>query len=166
MKLIKKGVMLGLILLCMACGFHLRGYKGDYQVRYKNLYIACNNNNAEVCDLLKSTIINQKLTTVAEARTNASYILELVNAQDSKTPVSLNQYGRISAYKLTYSVTIRILDKDNKQIFGDKVISFSREMIYNDSLVLSSQAQEQNSWEDIHQNVMDIILHNLTRINQ
>ncbi len=161
MKLLKSGVLL--VFICVSCGFHLRGQNGDYKVNYHNLYIACNNNNIEVCKLLKNTVVNQNLTSIATNNVQADYRLDLTGVQTNKNPISLNQYGRISAYKLTYTVTLKVFDKKNKQVFGDRVISFSRVMNYNDSLVLSSQAQEQSTWEDIYQNVVDIILHDLTR---
>ncbi len=161
MKLLQCGVLL--IFICVACGFHLRGQHGDYKINYHNLYIACNNNNDEVCSLLKNTIFNQNLTSLATSNLDADYRLELIGAKNTKDPVSLNQYGRISAYKITYTVTIAVFNKNNKQVLDDKLISFSRVMNYNDSLVLSAQAQEQNTWEDVYQNIVDIILHNLTR---
>lgn len=165
MKLLRIGVWI-LLLQCSSCGFHLRGHGGDYKVNYDNLYIACNNNNMAVCSLLRTTIINQDLANVNDNRATAKYILELTGVQTNKNPVSLNQFGRISAYKLTYTITLQVFNSSSKQVFGDKVISFSRVINYNDSLVLSSQAQEQSSWEDIYQNVVDIILHDLTKAKE
>lgn len=153
---------LGLMLILVACGFHLRGNQGNNTIRYHNLYINCNSNNIEVCSLLKNTISNQNLTNLANNQADADYILEITDIHFKKDSMGLNEYGRISSYKLTYQAIIKVFNKKSVQVLDNRLVSYSQLMNYNDSLVLSAQSQEQKTWSEIYLTIVDLILHNLT----
>ena len=78
--------------------------------------------------------------------------------QTSRDAYGYNSVGQIASYILTYQVTARVFDRNGDQLGEDIVVQNQTTMAYNNSLILSSQQQEETTWDQIHQNVINSLI--------
>ncbi|MDD3266278.1 MAG: hypothetical protein PHC75_03745 [Burkholderiales bacterium] len=139
-----------------ACGFNLRGVDGDYHFPYKNVYLDCNVN--AVCPFLKETIVNQNLASIVTNRESAEAIITVSDERTNTENSNFNAVGQISGLKLTYEVTARVYNKSGIQEMPDIIAKSSNTINYNNSLILSASQEEQTTMDELHDNVVRIII--------
>lgn len=156
-----KNVTLSIIitLVLTSCGFHLRGYSGNYQLPYKTIHLDCG--TPAICPGLVSAINNQQLTKIVSTNESAEVNIVISGEQTSRDALDYNQFGRIASYLLTYQISAQIYDSQNQQIGDDIIINKQLSFLYNDSLILSANQQEIALWDQLHQSVINQLLNRL-----
>lgn len=156
LKIVKSSICLLIISLISSCGFHLRGKGGTFQFPYKKVYLDCQ--SAIICDGLRQTIKNEELAILVNHRESSEAIIWVGNEQTSRDTYNFNSVGQIASYILTYQITVQVYNPKGDQIGGDMVVKNQMIMAYNNSLILSAQQQEDTTWGDIHENVINGIV--------
>jgi len=143
-------------LVLVGCGFHLRGVDGDYQFPYKTVLLQCD--NPIICPGFKTAIQKENLTKLVNNMESAEAKIVVSDEQTSRDAYGYNSVGQIASYILTYQVTARVFDRNGDQLGEDIVVQNQTTMAYNNSLILSSQQQEETTWDQIHQNVINNLI--------
>ncbi|MBX9598871.1 MAG: hypothetical protein K2X04_09900 [Burkholderiales bacterium] len=150
-------IVLSLVMVMLVgCGFHLRGEGGSFQFPYKKSYLQCA--NVIICSGLQRTIQAENLTTLVKNKESAEAVIIITNEQTSRDANNFNSVGQISGYLLTYQVTAQVYTPKGDQIGNDIVVQNQMVMAYNNSLILSAQQQEETTWDQIHQNVINSLI--------
>lgn len=157
MKLIKFAIVFVSVLVLSGCGFHLRGGADDnYKFPFKTVYLDCG--TPAICDGLRKTIVNERLTTLVTNKESAEAIILVDHEETNRSTYDFNSVGQINNIKLTYEVTSVIFDNKGEQMMPDIVVSSQTLMNYNNSLILSANQQEAQSWDTLHQNVITSLI--------
>ncbi len=155
-KKINSTILTATLFILAGCGFHLRGVDGSYQFPYKKIYLQCE--TALICPGLKSTITKENLATLVTNRESAEVTIAVGNEQTARDPYGFNSVGQIASYLLTYQITAKVLDRKGEQIGNDIVVENQMTMAFNNSLILSAQQQEDTTWSQIHDNVINSLI--------
>lgn len=145
-----------LALVTVGCGFHLRGVDGDYQFPYKTVYLECT--TPVICESLKSTIKNENLTKLVMNKESAEAIILVDHEQTNRTAYNFNSVGQIASYKLSYEVTAQVFNPKGTQTMPDIRVHSQDIINYNNSLILSANQQEEQTWDNVHQNVISSLI--------
>lgn len=154
--MLRNSLLLIFIATLAACGFHLRGVAGTYSFPFKTVLINCD--TPVICPGFKNTIKAESLTTIVTNKESAEVIIAVSNEKTSRDTLDFNSVGQIASYILTYQITARIYNQTGDQLGNDIVIQNQQVMAYNNSLILSAQQQEENTWDQIHQNVINALI--------
>jgi outer membrane lipopolysaccharide assembly protein LptE/RlpB len=152
---------LGLMLLIISgCGFHLRGTSGgtNYKLPFKKVYIDCG--TVVICPNLNSAIKTQELATIVTKMESADAVIRLVKEDTSRDAQSFTNVGRVSAYMLTYQVTVEII-QNHQKVGKDIVVSSQSVMQYNDSTLLSNNQNEVTFWDQLHEQATNQLVQRL-----
>ncbi len=141
-----------------ACGFHLRGQGGDYELPFKTVYIDCG--NVIICKNLQTTIKVQNLAEIVKSPDKAQVTLRLVDEQTSRQPQTFNSAGRIASYILMYQAVAQVWQK-GEQVGNDINVSAQSVMQYNDSTVLANDQNEATFWDELHRNATNQLIRRL-----
>ncbi len=154
--MLRNSLLLIFIVMLAACGFHLRGVAGTYSFPFKTVLINCD--TPVICPGFKNTIKAESLTTIVTNKESAEVVIAVSNEKTSRDTLDFNSVGQIASYILTYQITARIYNKTGDQLGNDIVVQNQQVMAYNNSLILSAQQQEENTWDQIHQNVINALI--------
>lgn len=147
------------ILSLNSCGYHLRGLNDSYKLPYKNVYLECS--SVIICNQIKTTIINQNLTNIANNNIDADAIIKISNEETSKVAQNYNAAGRIAAYRLTYQVHTKVIEKNNPEYNINFNVYTTNTMNYNDSTILANNINEADIWDKLHQTATSQLIRKL-----
>lgn len=149
-------IVLSLVIVTLVgCGFHLRGEDGSFAFPYKKTYLQCD--SVIICPGLKRTIQAERLTTLVN-KESAEAVIIVANEQTSRDANNFNSVGQIASYLLTYQVTAQVYTPKGEPLSNDIVVQNQMVMAFNNSLILSAQQQEEKTWDQIHQNVINSLI--------
>ncbi len=151
--------LMGLILLfsIVGCGFHLRGKSSDsYRFPYNSVYLDCG--TPVICRGFRSAIQIESLTSLVSSPSKAEAVIVVSNEQTSRDALDYNGIGQVASYLLSYQITAQVFDPKGNQIGNDIVVKNQMTINYNNSLILSAQQQENTTWDQIHQNVINSLI--------
>ncbi len=157
--------LLIIVLVCIvsACGFHLRGTEGSYRLPFKSVYLDCN--NVIICSNLHTAIKIQNFTNINNKIESAEAVITLFDEQTSRDPQAFNSVGRIAAYLLTYQIKATVT-KNNLPIGKTIVISVNSIMNYNDSVILATNQNEVIFWNNLHQKATNQLIYQLVHVGK
>ena len=145
----KKIILLALTLcIICSCGFHLRGYNNtDFKFPFQTVYLECD--NVLICTNFRNVISTNSLANLATQSESAQVTIKLANEQTKRDIQSLNSFGRVSSYLLTYQVEAQIF-KHREPIGKTMYVSTQMSMQYNDATILSNNIGEAKLWDQLH----------------
>jgi LPS-assembly lipoprotein len=149
-------------LLVSACGFHLRG---AYSLPFDTLFI----NQPETSELhavIKRNIEASTQTRIVSNVQDAQANLLVISDAQTKNILSLNSAGRVREYQLVRTFTFKVIDSKAAEYLQPSTISISREMTFDDSAVLSKEAEEALLWRDIQNDLVQQLLRRLAAAKQ
>jgi len=135
-----------LTLLLSACGFHLR----ESVLLPENLQATAVQGVSEYSNLdlsLKRAFrqAGYPLTTPS----NASAILVVTKNAVSRRVLSVNAAGVANEYELKYTLQLKLLDTDQKELVPPQTITVYRSYHYDPDIVLSKAAEEERLQKDM-----------------
>ena len=111
------GSMLLLALTLSACGFHLRGSGGQYNLPFNSVYLGFAE-NSPLGNELKRNVRAIGSTQVLPDATGAEAVLDVLSETRGKSILSLNNQGRVREYLLTYTLVFRVRDSQGAQLLA------------------------------------------------
>jgi LPS-assembly lipoprotein len=144
-------------LLLSACGFHLRG---AYSLPFDTLYIA-QPESSELRAIIKRNVEASTQTRITEAANEAQATLKIISDMPMKKILSLNSAGRVREYQLTRTFVFVVANNAGGEYLPQSSIIISREMTFDDSAVLSKEAEEVLLWRDIQNDLVQQLLRRL-----
>lgn len=137
-KIMRITVLLCLLLSLSACGFHLRGstpLSGGSQT----VYVA--GLKGSFADKLQDALIASGAQ-VVNTGSGADMLIDITQAQSSRTVGTLDERGKVNSYQLFFTVSYSVFDSDAQPLGESKVIKENRQYIFSPQLVLESEFEE------------------------
>ena len=142
--------------LLAACGFQLRG---QARLSFETLYIP--GVNALAVEL-KRNVRAASRTRLVDAAAGAQAVFGFTQESREKTILSYNAQGRVQEYLLRYRVGFRVTDSTGAKVYvPTSEIVLTREMTYNDALVLAKESEEALLYRDMQADMVQQILRRL-----
>jgi LPS-assembly lipoprotein len=148
--------------LLSACGFHLRG---AYSLPFDTLAI----NQPETSDLravIKRTVEASTQTRIVDDAKDAEANLLILGDRQEKNILSLNSAGRVREYQLRRTFVFKVVDAKGAEFLPQSTLAITREMTFDDSAVLSKQAEEVLLWRDIQNDLVQQLLRRFAAAKQ
>jgi LPS-assembly lipoprotein len=151
-------LVLGLV--TAACGFQLRG---QAKLPFETLYVAI----PDISPLgieLKRNIIAGTNTKLVRDQAEAQAILDVTSEERSKNILSLNTSGQVIEYQLRYRLSFRVHDAKGRDYLPQSEIRLTRNVPFNNSLVLAQESEEQLLYRDMQGDMVQQILRRLAAV--
>lgn len=151
-----------LLVTLVACGFQLRGEGGRLVMPFASLYLeGAQPESALAANLRHQLVLNG--VQLAEAPEQAEVTLSLLAEVPERLILSVGAGGRVSEYRLRYSVSLRLHDAQQRTwtLPGDLVLR--RDFSYDDSQVLAKEHEERKLFEAMQADMVQQILRRLYR---
>lgn len=149
------------VLLCAtllsACGFQLRGEIG---LPYASLYIALPESNTLRAKLARSINAATK-TVLRDSAKDSQAVLGITGDSMAKNVLSLNSAGRVREYQLVRTFGFRVYDPAGRDLIPPGQIVVRRDITFDDSQVLSKQAEEGLLIRDMEDDLVQQLLRRL-----
>jgi LPS-assembly lipoprotein len=144
-----------------ACGFHLRGSGGQYNMPFQSIYLAF----AETSPL--GTELRRNLraqTTIETDPAKAQALFDVISETRGKTILSLNSQGRVREYNLTSTLVFRVRDAKGAELLAPTEISLKRSISFNETQTLAKESEEVLLYRDMQSDLVQQILRRLAAI--
>lgn len=145
------------VLLLSSCGFQLRG---SANLPFETLYIP--NAGGGIALELKRNIQAGSRTVVVNDPKMAQAQLELSGETYVRNILSLSGAGRVRELQLIYRVNLRVHDGKGAVFLPLSTLSVVRDLSYNDTDVLSKEAEEASINREVQADLVQQILRRLS----
>lgn len=145
------------LLLLPGCGFQLRG---TADLPFDTVYLPPANVPGVVLDLKRNIQAGTK-TTVTDDLKKADAVIEFANEARDRVILSLASTGRVREYQLRYRVSFRVHDGKGGEFLPMNTVQLTRDITFNDSDVLSKEAEEQVLYRDMQSDMVQQIMRRL-----
>lgn len=145
------------LLLLSGCGFQLRG---TAELPFETLYMPPATSPGIALDL-KRNIQAGTRTLVVDDPTKAQALLEFSQETREKHVLSLAATGRVREFQLRYRVAFRVHDGKGSEFLPSSTLQLTRDVTFNDSAVLSKEAEEQLLYRDMQFDMVQQIMRRL-----
>ena len=145
-----------------ACGFHLRGSDGRFNMPFQSIYLAFPETSPLGTEL-KRNLRGGDTKVVTEAD-QAQARFDVLSESRGKSILSLNSQGRVREYLLTYTLVFRVRDTAGAELLGPTEISLKRSITFNETEVLAKESEEALLYRDMQTDLVQQILRRLAAI--
>lgn len=143
--------------LLSACGFQLRG---QVDLPYSSLYISLPESSTLHAKLARNITAGSR-TTLAESAKASQAILGITGDSLVKNVLSLNSAGRVREFQLVRTFNFRVYDPLGRDLIPPGQIVIKRDITFDDSQVLSKQAEEVLLIKDMEDDLVQQLLRRL-----
>lgn len=151
-------VTLSAALSLPACGFHPRGSQA---IPYRSIYLDGGKNGSNftyegglassgkesIKPRLEQALLDRGIK-IAATRNEADAVLEIQDEKLTRTILSLSGGGRVTEFRLGYSLSYSLTGKDGREIFPLSTIQSAHDFTYDDNLYLAKSAEESFLYHD------------------
>ncbi len=147
--------------LLSACGFHLRGSGGQYNMPFQSIYLAFGETSPLGTELRRNL---RAQTTVVSDPAKAQALFDVISETRGKTILSLNSQGRVREYNLTSTLVFRVRDAKGAELLAPTEISLKRSISFNETQTLAKESEEVLLYRDMQSDLVQQILRRLAAI--
>lgn len=161
--LVRACAALLLITTLTACGFHLRGSNGAYNMPFSSIYLAFSDTSALGSELKRNLRAIDKVviaTTPAEAQAR----FEVISEARNKAVLSLNNLGRVREYLLTYTLVFQVRDATGNLLLGPTEITLRRNLAFSEEALLAKEGEEALLYRDMQSDLVQQIMRRLAAL--
>jgi LPS-assembly lipoprotein len=145
-------------LLLSACGFHLRGQAG---MPFNALYLDTVNSKTPFITELRRTLEARKVK-LAPTAEQADVVLKVVFENSDKQILTLSGSGRVTEFRLIYSVSLRAYDHKQQDWIPAEEMALRRDYSYDDTKVLAKEAEETLLYQSMRSEMVQQIMRRLS----
>jgi len=157
----RRQLLAALPLLALAgCGFRLRGSQSS-RLPYASLHIALPETD-DVHVWLRRHIEAAGGTVLTENPQEAEAVFHEISEQRLKSVLSVNAQGRVREYRLHLNYTFRLATPQGRTLLPPSEINLTRDITYNDSVVLAKDIEENLLWRDMSNDLVNQIMRRLS----
>ncbi|MDB5800206.1 MAG: hypothetical protein JWL63_1145 [Rhodocyclales bacterium] len=149
-----------LLVTVAGCGFQLRGPK---PMAFKTIYIEMSPYSELAADL-KRQIKTSGTTNAVDSREEAEVRMVVVQDNREKAILSLGSDGTVREYQLRQRFQFRLHDKAGKEVMSLQEINITRDITFNDSLVLAKEQEELLLYRDMQSDLVQQIVRRLAAV--
>jgi len=146
--------------LAAGCGFQLRRLEG---IPFASLYVDAPPGSA-VAQRIRNLLVSNKNTRLAASAGEAEAVLKLAPEGRSKAILSLSGAGRVTEYRLGLHLSYSVSGRDGRVLAEAETIELSRDMTYDDTLLLAKGAEEQLLYRDMEDSAARRIMRRLQSV--
>lgn len=152
-------LLLLIVLLLTACGFHLRGQAG---MPFDTLYLDASNPGTPFIAELRRNLEANKVR-LANNANEADVVLNIVLEIPEKQILTLGGSGRVNEFQLRYRVSLRAYDLEQHDWIPAEEMVLRRDYIYDDTQVLAKEAEETLLYRSMRSDMVQQIVRRLSR---
>ena len=156
-------ISIGAGLSLSACGFKLRGQQSyAFNVLYSGFA-----KGSSVGDEFRRTLEssgNMKVITDNRELDKAQVVLDVLTDQREKTVVGVSATGAVREFQLRLRVKFRLRTVSGKELIAESEILQQRDTNFNESAVLSKEAEEGLLYRDMQSDIVQQILRRLAAV--
>ena len=156
----RKLLVIMLTLLVSACGFQLRG---SATLPFTSIYVEGGSPDLSV-DLRRA--IHSSGTKIVDTAQVADGILQVTAESREKRILTLTSAGRVSEFQLVYRLGFKVQDPKGKIILANQDIELKRDFTFNDSEILSKEAEESLLYRDMENDAVQQVLRRMSAIKR
>jgi len=145
-------------LLLSACGFHLRGQAG---MPFNTLYLDTVNSKTPFISELRRSLEANKVK-LAPTAAQADVVLKVVFENSDKQILTLSGSGRVTEFRLIYSVSLRAYDHKQQDWIPAEEMALRRDYSYDDTKVLAKEAEETLLYQSMRSEMTQQIMRRLS----
>jgi len=153
-------ILLACILLA-SCGFHLRG-KFEYADAINPVFIISEDRDF-IYEL--EEVFDFSDLPVAESVSSANAILEFTSELYERKPVTLDERGRATRFRLKFTKRYRVLNKDGDALLTIATATTSRVLDFDSSQVLQADSEERFLKEEMYEDLSQAVARRLSRVS-
>ncbi len=131
-----RALLLSVVLLLSACGFHLRG---QTQFPFHSVYIQAPAETPFVAALRRGLSANK--VDVMTAPGNSDLTLDIAYEATDRQIIALSGAGHVIDYLLRYKVSLRAYDRQHDEWLPATEITLQRDLPYDDTQVLAKEQE-------------------------
>jgi len=144
-------------LLFAGCGFQLRG---TADLPFETIYLPPAGGPGIALDLRRNVQAGTNTKVVTDPK-QAQAVLEFSQEIRDRLILSLAATGRVREYQLRYRVSFRVHDGKGGEFLPTSSVLLTRDITFNDSDVLSKEAEEQLLYRDMQTDMVQLIMRRL-----
>ncbi len=142
-------IILILISILNACGFHLRGHQ-EAAPTSSTSSIVLNSISAPAVTAELTSILALNGTKVVRKSDSAEYILTISNESFNRDVLSVSaETGKVREYQLTLRVIMAVSDTSGKSLVDNEPISVTRDYTFDDTSILGKSNEELDLRKDL-----------------
>lgn len=149
-----------------ACGFHLRGANGSYNLPFNAIYVGLPVSSNLAIDL-KRNIRAIGTTRIADDAAQADGIIDVLSNPETtrgKSILSLNSNGRVREYQLSYTILFKVRDNAGNELLGPTRIGLTRPITFNETQLLAKETEEAMLYRNMQADLVQQMLRRLAAI--
>ncbi len=155
-------LLLPLMLLLSACGFHMRGHGGPGpEYAFHTIYLKTAAETPFTTELRVNLELNKLV--LASSAAQADLILEIASENADKKIIGLSGAGQIREYQLNYRVSLRAYDSQQRDWLRADEIVLQRSLTYDDSQILAKEQEELMLYRDMRSDAVQQVMRRLSR---
>jgi len=152
-------ILLSAVLLS-SCGFHLRG-KYEYAAELNPIVILSEDRDF-IYEL--EEVFDFSDLEVASSISGSNAILEFTKETYDRKPVTLDDRGRATRFRLKYTARYRVMTRKGDALLRRGSTSSSRILDYDSSQVLQADSEEEFLKEEMYEDMAQAVARRLARI--
>ena len=150
-------LLIYILLLTTACGFHLRGSQTT-KINIDNVFI---NGGSALAAEVKSQFINSGVS-LARSAQSAAHIVTLKETNFEKSVLSVSpKTGKVEEYQILFQAKIDAMRADGTYIVEHEKITVTRDFAFDETEVLGEFSEESIIQEDLVRRAASQILRRL-----
>ncbi len=158
--MVKHAVLVAVLLMLTACGFHLRGHNlQGAGFAFHSIYVRTPSDTPFVVALRRALKLNK--LDVKTSPEQAELILDIVSEKTDKQILALSTGGHVLEYLLRYRVSLRAYDRQQQEWLTAREITLQRNFPYDDTQVLAKQQEELTFYQDMRSDAVQLVLRSL-----
>ncbi len=151
--------VIALVMTLASCGFHLRGNR---DLPFNTVYIQAPEASS-LTPALRRALRGGTNAQVVDDQEKAEATLEIVQELREKQILSLSTAGRVSEYRLDYTVRFRVYHKD-RQFLKPTDVTQWRAFSFDASQVIQREGQEELLYRDMRTDAIQQIVRQVSAI--
>ena len=150
-------LLIYILLLTTACGFHLRGSQTT-KINIDNVFI---NGDSALAAEVKSQFVNSGVSLATSAQ-SAAHIVTLKETNFEKSVLSVSPTtGKVEEYQILFQAKIDAMRADGTYIVENEKITVTRDFAFDETEVLGEFSEESIIQEDLVRRAASQILRRL-----
>ncbi len=146
-----------------ACGFELRRAP---KFAFASIYTSWSDGSALGVEFRRSIASNGDVRVITDAKlaTSAEVVLDILQEQREKVVISVTNTGAVREFQLRLRLRFALRGKDGKELIGNSEILQQRDISFNESAVLSKEAEEGLLYRNMQTDVVQQLMRRLAAV--
>jgi LPS-assembly lipoprotein len=156
------GALIGALTVSLGgCGFEL---KKPVQLPFKSIYGNFTQQTPFGQALKRAILASDGLELITDPKRmdKAQVILEVVHEFKDKVILGRTAAGTVNAYQLRLMVTFKLRTQDGIELIPETDISLFRDISFNETIVLSKEAEEQLLYKNMQNDIAEQIMRRIS----